>query len=265
MVALPLTPRLSPAPRDKDEESLLPTRNPLSSGVLRASSDRWASAARRKLAVIAAGLILVAFALTSLYLSTELPPLSAGRWTAEWRPNSAISVENRTPGVQEVTSISHDLARIRTDRLSCRSSSLNPRRAARFTIPSFLNFAIFSSIRGQEWYVDLSLLHTSRSSPTDQSGQFTSALAALYLGRITQRIVVIPSWHDETHYGSSTIRMSLLFDMEKFRRETGILFVELDDVKFRGDWVTKPDEIGCFRASPWFETGVSDLLASPLR
>lgn len=52
--------------------------------------------------------------------------------------------------------------------------------------------------------------------------------------------------------------MSLIFDVDKFRRETGMLFVEMDDVKpnVYGNVSTPLETIGCHKGS-WFENAVS--------
>lgn len=53
--------------------------------------------------------------------------------------------------------------------------------------------------------------------------------------------------------------MSSLFDLDGLRETAGLLFVEMDDVKpndpSHND--TTADEIGCYRASPWFDIPVS--------
>lgn len=51
------------------------------------------------------------------------------------------------------------------------------------------------------------------------TGQFLTAMPLLHLAQLTNRVAIIPSWHDEGHYGSSIIRMSEIFDLERFRNE----------------------------------------------
>jgi hypothetical protein len=54
------------------------------------------------------------------------------------------------------------------------------------------------------------------------------------------------------------ITIGLLFDMDKFRQETGALFVDWDEVKplDRVHAVTKRDKIGCYMGNNAFEGGV---------
>lgn len=50
--------------------------------------------------------------------------------------------------------------------------------------------------------------------------------------------------------------MSTLFDLERFRRDTGMLFVEWDDIRPNRNQRDLPtEELGCFKAS-WFENAV---------
>lgn len=58
------------------------------------------------------------------------------------------------------------------------------------------------------------------------TGQHLTALSLLYLSELTQRVAIIPSWRDQDHYGDAMIKMSDLFDLEKYRRISGALFVE---------------------------------------
>ncbi|GAA5843748.1 hypothetical protein JCM5353_008315 [Sporobolomyces roseus] len=92
------------------------------------------------------------------------------------------------------------------------------------------------------------LRYLTADSLTGEVGQFLSAISLLHLGRETQRISIIPSiWRDKDHYGSSQVRMSELFDMERFRQDTGTLFVEWSDAKiFDSSWFGEKDEIGCY-------------------
>ena len=55
------------------------------------------------------------------------------------------------------------------------------------------------------------------------TGQFTSAIALIHLARRTQRVAIVPSWQDDTHYGKSVISMSLLFDLQGFRERVSPL------------------------------------------
>lgn len=107
----------------------------------------------------------------------------------------------------------------------------------------------------------------------------------MYLAHLTQRIAIMcaplsstsysrdirarvlidanvshsPSFRDWDHYGDSMITLDLLYDMEKFRRERGALFVNWDDVKplDRRHRNTDRDEIGCYMGPNPFEGGVS--------
>ncbi|SCV69768.1 BQ2448_1162 [Microbotryum intermedium] len=91
-------------------------------------------------------------------------------------------------------------------------------------------------------------------------GQFTTVLPLLLLASMTSRIAILPSFNDEQHYGKGVImKMSLIYDLDRFREITGILLVEQDDVKIRDPnrTLTKPDEIGCYHASPWFSQALS--------
>lgn len=58
------------------------------------------------------------------------------------------------------------------------------------------------------------------------TGQHLTALSLMYLAQLTQRVAIIPSWRDSDHYGEAMIRMSDLFDLDKYRQQTGALFVE---------------------------------------
>jgi len=58
------------------------------------------------------------------------------------------------------------------------------------------------------------------------TGQHLTALSLMYLSQLTQRVAIIPSWRDGDHYGDAMIKMSELFDLEKYRKQTGALFVE---------------------------------------
>lgn len=73
-----------------------------------------------------------------------------------------------------------------------------------------------------------------------------------------------PSFRDWDHYGDSMITLDLLYDMEKFRRERGALFVNWDDVKplDRRHRNTDRDEIGCYMGPNPFEGGVSSCGAN---
>ncbi|GAA5884480.1 hypothetical protein JCM16303_005101 [Sporobolomyces ruberrimus] len=92
------------------------------------------------------------------------------------------------------------------------------------------------------------LRYLTADSWSGEVGQLLSAFSLLYLAQETQRIAIIPSiWRDTDHYGGSTVRMGDLFDLERFRKDTGTLFVEWSDVKpFRESPLSlKNDEIGC--------------------
>lgn len=84
-----------------------------------------------------------------------------------------------------------------------------------------------------------------------------SAQTFTSLGAHTDPSPSSPSWRDDGHYGPVITRMSLLFNMDRFRNETGSLFVEWDDVKpSKAVEETPVEELGCFKAS-WFENAVS--------
>ncbi|BGP14472.1 hypothetical protein JCM10213_004594 [Rhodosporidiobolus nylandii] len=91
------------------------------------------------------------------------------------------------------------------------------------------------------------------------TGQFLTALSIIYLAQETQRVAVIPSpWRDNgEHYHKTTARMRDIFDMERFRNETGALFVELDQVKQVDPLglTTRKDEVGCYHGNNWAEKG----------
>ncbi|GAA6023432.1 hypothetical protein JCM11491_005581 [Sporobolomyces phaffii] len=105
------------------------------------------------------------------------------------------------------------------------------------------------------------LRYLTADSWSGEVGQLLSAFSLLHLARETQRIAIIPSvWRDGDHYGSSTVRMSDLFDMERFRRDTGTLFVEWSDVKpfdTKEGSDLKHDEIGCIFSWNGFADGRS--------
>lgn len=95
------------------------------------------------------------------------------------------------------------------------------------------------------------------------------AIALIHLARKTQRVAIVPSWQDDTHYGDAIISMSLLFDLEGYRekvrplklafgweepdaprtRQTGTLVVEWKDVKELDEdqATTVTDTIGCYK------------------
>ncbi|GAA5849462.1 hypothetical protein JCM8547_000460 [Rhodosporidiobolus lusitaniae] len=103
------------------------------------------------------------------------------------------------------------------------------------------------------------LRYLTADSWSGLTGQYLSALSLLYLAHFTQRIAIIPSWRDWDHYGDSMITIGLLFDMDKFRQETGALFVDWDEVKplDRVHAFTKRDPIGCYMGNNAFEGGRS--------
>lgn len=77
-------------------------------------------------------------------------------------------------------------------------------------------------------------------------------------GHADHNLMCSPSFRDWDHYGDSMITLDLLYDMEKFRRERGALFVNWDDVKplDRNHKHTERDEIGCYMGPNPFEGGV---------
>ncbi|GAA6024155.1 hypothetical protein JCM11491_001016 [Sporobolomyces phaffii] len=103
------------------------------------------------------------------------------------------------------------------------------------------------------------LRYLTLDSWSGMTGQHLTALSLLYLAQLTQRVAIIPSWRDQDHYGDAMIRMSDLFDLEKYRNVTGSLFVEWDDVKplDRNHEKTDSDEIGCVMGNNPFEGGRS--------
>lgn len=60
------------------------------------------------------------------------------------------------------------------------------------------------------------------------------------------------------------ITLDTLYDMDKFRRDRGALFVNWDDVKplDRRHSHTKRDDIGCYMGNNPFEGGVSRMPGS---
>ncbi|SCZ95955.1 BZ3500_MvSof-1268-A1-R1_Chr8-1g09907 [Microbotryum saponariae] len=91
-------------------------------------------------------------------------------------------------------------------------------------------------------------------------GQFTTVLPLLFLASTTSRIAVIPSFNDEHHYKADVIvKMSMLYDLERFRQITGILFVEQDDVKVRDPkhTLTQEGHLGCYVSNWSFDQGLS--------
>ncbi|ORY63677.1 hypothetical protein BCR35DRAFT_334784 [Leucosporidium creatinivorum] len=103
--------------------------------------------------------------------------------------------------------------------------------------------------------LDPGLRYLVTDSWSGLSGHVANAFSLLYLALQTQRIAILPSWQDLGHYGESIIPMSLLFDLEGLRETGGLLFVEMHDVKPHDPRHvnTTADEIGCYRASPWFD------------
>ncbi|GAA5825612.1 hypothetical protein JCM11251_000309 [Rhodosporidiobolus azoricus] len=103
------------------------------------------------------------------------------------------------------------------------------------------------------------LRYLTADSWSGLTGQYLSALSLLYLGHLTQRVTILPSWRDWDHYGDSMITIGLLFDMDKFRQDTGALFVDWDEVKplDRQHKKTGRDEIGCYMGNNPFEGGRS--------
>ncbi|GAA5928381.1 O-fucosyltransferase family protein [Sporobolomyces koalae] len=103
------------------------------------------------------------------------------------------------------------------------------------------------------------LRYLTLDSWSGMTGQHLTALSLMYLAQLTQRVAIIPSWRDADHYGEAMIRMSDLFDLDKYRNETGALFVEWDDVKplDRSHEKTVRDEIGCVMGNNAFEGGRS--------
>ncbi|GAA6027547.1 hypothetical protein JCM8097_007916 [Rhodosporidiobolus ruineniae] len=138
-----------------------------------------------------------------------------------------------------------------------------PKREARMGRRAVANAStLLTSAAPATSYLDAlrpDLRYLTADSWSGLTGQYLSALSLLYLAHLTQRVAVIPSWRDWDHYGDSMITMDLLFDMDKFREETGALFVNWDDVKplDRVHAVTKRDQIGCYMGGNPFEGGRS--------
>ncbi|GAA5955416.1 hypothetical protein JCM21900_005368 [Sporobolomyces salmonicolor] len=103
------------------------------------------------------------------------------------------------------------------------------------------------------------LRYLTLDSWSGMTGQFLTTLSLMYLAQQTQRIAILPSWRDADHYGDSMIKMGLLFDMEKYRQESGALFVDWDEVKplDRNHANTDRDAIGCYMGNNAFEGGRS--------
>ncbi|GAA5934157.1 O-fucosyltransferase family protein [Sporobolomyces koalae] len=92
------------------------------------------------------------------------------------------------------------------------------------------------------------LRYLTADSWSGEVGQLLSVFSLLHLAQQTQRVAIVPSvWRDRDHYGSSSVRFGDLFDLEKFRRRTGTLFVEWSDVKpFNlSSSRVKNDNVGC--------------------
>lgn len=88
------------------------------------------------------------------------------------------------------------------------------------------------------------------------SRHHVSGQVATLLGACANPSPSSPSWRDDGHYGPVITRMSLFFDLDRYRNETGALFVEWDDVKPSKIVEETPvEELGCFKAS-WFENAV---------
>ncbi|GAA6058617.1 hypothetical protein JCM10212_004028 [Sporobolomyces blumeae] len=119
--------------------------------------------------------------------------------------------------------------------------------------PSAPASSLYDALRPEYRYLTV-------DSWSGEVGQFLSAISQLYLGQQTQRISIFPSiWRDGEHYGTSAVRPSDLFDMERFRQETGTLFVEWSDVKpfDRTFSLVKEDDIGCYFSWNGFADGRS--------
>ncbi|GAA5974242.1 hypothetical protein JCM11641_003347 [Rhodosporidiobolus odoratus] len=119
--------------------------------------------------------------------------------------------------------------------------------------------SLYTSLRN-----DLKYLITD--SWSGMTGQFLTACSVLYLAQETQRVAVIPSpWRDNEHYHNTRALMRDIYDMERFRNETGSLFVELDQVKpiDPDGFKTTTDELGCYHGTNWARLGVSSFIFSP--
>ncbi|GAA5914983.1 O-fucosyltransferase family protein [Sporobolomyces salmoneus] len=102
------------------------------------------------------------------------------------------------------------------------------------------------------------LRYLTADSWSGEVGQLLSAFSLLHLAQQTQRIAIVPSiWKDGDHYGTSSVRMGDLFDLEKFRLQTGTLFVEWSDVKDYRSRQAKQDDIGCIFSWNGFHDGRS--------
>ncbi|KAG0666890.1 hypothetical protein C6P46_003600 [Rhodotorula mucilaginosa] len=91
------------------------------------------------------------------------------------------------------------------------------------------------------------------------TGHVLAAFSLLYLAQLTQRVAILPSFGNEFHYGNSMITLGHLYDMDRFRRERGALFVDWVDVKplDPGHNLTETDDIGCYMGNNEFEAGTS--------
>ncbi|KAK4704717.1 hypothetical protein P7C70_g1493, partial [Phenoliferia sp. Uapishka_3] len=103
------------------------------------------------------------------------------------------------------------------------------------------------------------LRYLTADSWSGMTGQFTSAIALIHLARRTQRVAIVPSWQDDTHYGDAVVSMGLLFDLQGYREKTGTLLVDFADVKEidPDHKTTETDLIGCFKGANGFMNGVS--------
>ncbi|GAA5877286.1 hypothetical protein JCM3774_001625 [Rhodotorula dairenensis] len=103
------------------------------------------------------------------------------------------------------------------------------------------------------------LRYVTADSFNGWTGHVLAAFSLLYLAQLTQRIAILPSFGDEFHYGDSVITLGHLYDMDKFRRERGALFVNWEDVKplDRQHTLTEADDVGCYMGNNEFESGTS--------
>ncbi|GAA5855867.1 hypothetical protein JCM8547_000392 [Rhodosporidiobolus lusitaniae] len=102
------------------------------------------------------------------------------------------------------------------------------------------------------------LRYLMMDSWSGETGQVLTTFSLLYLAQQTQRVAIIASpWHDNEHYPGSSVSFAEIYDLDRFRKETGSLFIMLDQVKKydpKGRSTVK-DDLGCFHGSSFLESG----------
>ncbi|GAA5863247.1 hypothetical protein JCM8547_002876 [Rhodosporidiobolus lusitaniae] len=102
------------------------------------------------------------------------------------------------------------------------------------------------------------LRYLMMDSWSGETGQVLTTFSLLYLAQQTQRVAIIASpWRDDTHYPGSRVSFADIYDLERFREETGTLFVMLDQVKKHDPYglSTVRDEVACFHGNNFMFSG----------